>query len=373
MTRFPILIEDDFELYGNGLGDVASLQYLPTMAFLNMLDDAGVRVTFMVDVAQHLFLTSQRKHDRHVAQQCDLWEHTVRSIAERGHDVQLHLHPQWLGASRRGGFNLLDKRWNIGLYAPEQQRQLVTHAVAYLRSLLKVVIEGYRVVAYKAGSWGMQPSRVLFETLADEGIKIVIGAREGMHIPANQVDFRGMEEASLPYHPDFDDLRKVSERPNGITVIPMAAYAPDWPALVSLAVAKVRSRLVRTRVEERFYHRGEIPQEVLSLSPLEGRQQLKLAYRPYLTHLKLGDVPYTYLMRSLRAVIGRLRRLDRPLVPLVIESHTKQFKGHYSDIARFLRDLKPEFGDEVEFMTISRLATILDQNPTLVRARAAAA
>lgn len=369
MTRFPVLIEDDFELYGNGLGDVASLQYLPTMAFLNVLDSIGAKVSFMVDVAQQLFLRSRRSEDRHVAMQCELWEHTVRCMQERGHDVQLHLHPQWLGATRRDDYNFLGKRWNIGQYEPLQQRTLISEAIAYLKSLLGDVNAEYSVVAYKAGSWGMQPSRQLMETLQSQGVRIVLGAREGMCIPSNGVDFRGMEEPNLPYSPNFDDLRKVADRPNGMVLIPMQAYAPDWLALASLTAARIRSKLARTHAEERYYHPGSVPREILALSPLEGRRQLRFAYRPYLTHLKIGDVPHSYLRRSFRNVVERLRKLDRPCAPIVIESHTKQFKGQYRDISRFLADVQRDYAGEADFVTLSQLATEFDRHPEYVRSR----
>ena len=34
--KFLILIEDDFEIMGNGLGNVAELQYLPALTLMNI-------------------------------------------------------------------------------------------------------------------------------------------------------------------------------------------------------------------------------------------------------------------------------------------------------------------------------------------------
>jgi len=36
MKKFVILVEDDFEIMGNGQGNVADLQYLPAISLMNI-------------------------------------------------------------------------------------------------------------------------------------------------------------------------------------------------------------------------------------------------------------------------------------------------------------------------------------------------
>ena len=55
MKKFAALIEDDFELLSKGHGKVACLQYLPALAFMNMLDQHDINASFMVDAVQQLF------------------------------------------------------------------------------------------------------------------------------------------------------------------------------------------------------------------------------------------------------------------------------------------------------------------------------
>ena len=42
--RFNILIEDDWEVMGNGLGNVAQLQYLPSMFFMKLAKRLGIKL-----------------------------------------------------------------------------------------------------------------------------------------------------------------------------------------------------------------------------------------------------------------------------------------------------------------------------------------
>ena len=369
MKKFVVVIEDDFELFGNGLGNVASLQYLPALAFMNILDQRDIKVSFMVDAAQQLFFEPQRASSSQISIQYSLWEQTVKAMLERGHDVQLHIHPQWLGAQVKGDHFYLSNRWNLGQYAQPQQQQLVTDSVSYLHELLRPIDPAYKVVGYKAGSWGMQPSKSLMEILRDCGVRVVMGARDGMYIPENGVDFREMEEPSLPYHPDISDLTKVSSHRGDPVMLPMHGYAPSLLALLRLSAAKFAGRSRHVKREMAFYQRRPIPSEISKLSPLRSRQHLRPSLRPYLTHLKIGDAPSSYLRASFDSVVSRLRRLDAPRIPIVIESHTKQFPGYYEDIERFLDHVLDRYGNEVEFGTVSGIARELAATPGMARCR----
>lgn len=367
MKKLVAIIEDDFELLGNGLGNVASLQYLPALAFANMADKRGIKLSFMVDVAQQLFLAPLRKSSRHIETQYSLWEHTVKTLKERGHDIQLHIHPQWLEASVEDDYYFLSNKWNLGGYTEVQQRQLVGDSIAYLNDLLRPIDPSYAVVGYKAGSWGMQPSSTLMSILKENGVNIVMGARDGMYIPGNGVDFRDMEEKSLPYHPNWSDLTKISKDKTGPVMLPMHSYAPGPVALANLVASKVFGRAKYVKRDMAHYQCRPTPKQIEGLSPLRGRQQLRLSARPYVTHLKIGDVPFSYLKSSFASVVSRLRRLDSPRIPIVIESHTKQFPGSYSDIERFLDHVMERYSNEVEFGTVSGFSKELQLNAALAR------
>jgi hypothetical protein len=269
----------------------------------------------------------------------------------------------------KGDHFYLSNRWNLGQYAQAQQQELVIGSVSYLHELLRPIDPAYKVVGYKAGSWGMQPSRTLMEILRDSGVQIVMGARDGMYIPENGVDFREMEEPSLPYHPDIADLTKVAGHRGDPIMLPMQGYAPSPLALLRLSAAKFAGRSRKIKREMAFYQRRPIPSEIAKLSPLNSRQHLRPSLRPYLTHLKIGDAPFSYLKASFASVVARLRRLDSPRIPIVIESHTKQFPGFYDDIERFLDHVLDRYGDEVEFGTVSGMARELIATPGLVRCR----
>src|SRR4051812_13708019 len=98
--KFCVLIEDDWEVLGNGLGNVAYHQYIPSLAFMKMAKKMGIRISFMVDVVQQL-IYQKPQADYNITLQKKLWDENVILMKQYGFDVQLHLHPQWYNAVKK--------------------------------------------------------------------------------------------------------------------------------------------------------------------------------------------------------------------------------------------------------------------------------
>ena len=90
MAKYPkiiVIIEDDWELRGNGLGNVAYLQYLPSLFLMNIAKKFGIKITFMVEVMQQLAFLKHVNKDRNIKIQARIWEENVLLMKESGFDV----------------------------------------------------------------------------------------------------------------------------------------------------------------------------------------------------------------------------------------------------------------------------------------------
>src|SRR4051794_9218662 len=104
------MLHDDWELHGDGSGDMNELMFEPARKILGVCERYGAKYTFFAEVGQQFAMLSSplEKHRRAAAQ----WEEVLRDAVRRGHDVQLHLHPQWIGAkSQTQGFDLDYAKW----------------------------------------------------------------------------------------------------------------------------------------------------------------------------------------------------------------------------------------------------------------------
>ncbi|OEU66803.1 MAG: hypothetical protein BA863_07035 [Desulfovibrio sp. S3730MH75] len=369
--KFLVLIEDDFEIMGNGLGNVADLQYLPALSLMNIADKYGAKLTFMVDVAHQLTMRKNLNHSE-VRIQSQLWDETVLLMAERGFDVQLHLHSQWVNSVYKDGFHHLTDVWNIGRLRPEEQTELVNEGVQYLETLLRPAYPShparpaYKVCAFKAGSWGLQPSEHILSVLEKAGINIIMGMRDGIKIEGQFVDYSGMEEKDLPYYGSRKDITKVATDRNCPVVISLQSYSPD---LLIFSKYILNHALERMRCKRGFSltNGRPVPAEIKGLKPLSGKNDFSLGLRPYRTHLKIGSQPFSYLKKSFDEVIERLRRYELERIPILIESHTKQYTNYYQDIERFIAYIVEKYESEAEFGDLSGYDRELQKNPNLAR------
>ena len=368
--RFNILIEDDWELMGNGLGNVAQLQYLPSMFFMKLAQRLGIRLTFMVDVVQQLVYKNHIDTDYNLKLQKNLWDDTVLLMKSYGFDVQLHLHPQWMSATLKDDFFYLGNNWNFGMYSQAEQETLIRDSINYLENLITPVDPGYKVIAYKGGSWGLQPSGDLLRNMEKYGIKIVTGVRKGMYLPGNGVDYRNLEESIMPYYPDYNDLCKISAEKREIFVIPLQTVTPGIKGLSYLA-ADMLKRKISKKDSLHHYYNYNIPAKIKELSPIAEESKPKFPFISYKTHLKIGNQPFHYLKTSFDQVIKQLSQTPYERIPILIECHTKQYNTYYSDIERFLSYVIEEYGNIVEFSTLSDFLKEINATDKMVKLKTA--
>lgn len=172
-TMLNLCVTFDYELFmGENYRTEDEILIRPSDAIGEMLHEIGVRATFFADVCCPM---RYRQLGRFAfPQQFD--EQLVRLHA-LGHDVQLHIHPNWLAADEVGKtvrfarekFRL--HNWASGEdYAPVAK--IISEGKAYLERLLTPGDPGYRCVAFRAGGYCLQPEQKLARPILDAGLVI---------------------------------------------------------------------------------------------------------------------------------------------------------------------------------------------------------
>lgn len=356
--KLYILLVDDWELKGNGLGSVQELQYETASFLMDLCEKINIKMTFMVDVAQQLIFNTYLNYPE-IKEQKELWDDTVKSMYIRGFDVQLHLHPQWIDAKYEDGFFYVGENWNISTYPPAAGKHLIKNSVEYLEELIRQDCPEYKVNSFKPGSWAMQPSEGVVQNLLDVGIKLTIGIKKGLYIPNQKIDYRLIEEDTFPYYADEKDITKVSQNQNGMLVMPLAYYSPNLLNKLSLLYDLCKNKIVKNI--KKSNSKKYIPSKIKNLRPFIGYQLTNL-FKPYLTHLKIGNQSYGYMKNSFDAVFNRLSKLDENNIPIIIESHTKDFIDNYNDIEKFLKYVVGNYRENVEFINLTEFLHGVEEN-----------
>src|ERR1044072_1211649 len=120
-----LVFVDDWELSGNGSGDVRELQFRPMRELVNLYKEFGIRGSFNAEVMQQIAFRQNAANNPGLGALADEWDDHVRDAYLQGHDVQLHIHPQWTNAEFKDDKWRLTGDWSILNYSPTDARQIL--------------------------------------------------------------------------------------------------------------------------------------------------------------------------------------------------------------------------------------------------------
>jgi hypothetical protein len=210
-----LVLTDDWELRGDGSGEMRRMQFSTIRELTSIYNEFGLKGTFMVETMQQLYHRRLGRQHPELAALAEEWDAIVRSVYLQGHDIQLHVHPQWQRATFRNGQWSLTSPWAVGDYSASELRAMLESAKACLEDLLRPLDPSYKCRAFRAGSWLAFPSDHLVPTMADLGLVADLSVVPGWNIDSvfrGQrlfADYRQMEGTFLPYFPvPNDPLRK---------------------------------------------------------------------------------------------------------------------------------------------------------------------
>lgn len=164
-----VLLTLDYEMC-NGLdsGTVQNCLITPTEELLKIIDKYNFKATFFIDTC---FLIRLRQlKDNHVELERDwnLITQQISKLATEGHDIELHLHPNWYNATYVGGrWNSVMDDYKLSDMTSEEVDSMFSQGIKLLESLTKK-----KVVAFRAGAYCIQTLKNYPDLYRKYGIKI---------------------------------------------------------------------------------------------------------------------------------------------------------------------------------------------------------
>ena len=365
MTTIHLALVDDWELSGNGSGDIRRLQFEPMRRLVGIYNRLGIRGSFNAEVMQQITFRQYQDQHKHLKVLADEWDDIVRETFRQGHDIQLHVHPQWQNAEYKDGRWQLSSDWSILNYSREAALQMLRHGKEYLENLLKDVDRDYRCVSFRSGAWCIAPSPHMLDLLVELGIAFDMSIVAGVKYDTRNIklDYTQCEEDFLPYYPVMTDARRVSDKVEPIVCVPTNCfYASRRQVLqhhLQKVVSKIKSKIAGPTAVSNNGRSVETYGE--QWAQIDG-SLTKRIYRkgvvPYLrgkhTISDLAQLDYPLMMEMLDSIRKRSRASGLTDVPVVLENHTKDLHN-FSDLERFLE--KAVESPEIRFVTLTELAT----------------
>ena len=377
MTRVDLVLSDDWELRGDGSGDMRVIQFGTLWKLLEVYEHFNLRGSFFVEVLQQIRHREFSAQAPFLGELADAWDTAVCDLFKRGHDVQLHIHPQWSNAEWIDGVWRLRGDWSILRYSRRDAETLLRQARDYLEALLGTVDQDYRCLAFRSGAWCLAPSEFMVPTLRTLGIRLDASIVQGVRYNERvELDYRELDEAFLPFFPRDDDARRLGSEPAGPVCLPVHSFTvPAW--------RRWQRSLSRLLGVERSWHGNclapsqvPIPGAAMNryggwgfTSTLNGSlfrvtSRLRRVLSGRLVVSDLSNLSRQDIDDMLVDIRRRARRSCADAVPVVLANHTKDL-GHLDSI-RYLAE-RISSSNDFEVVTVSEVLTRIEAGVYPVR------
>jgi hypothetical protein len=328
-----LIITLDYELFGNGSGQVRRDIIEPTNRLLTLCDRYSAKLTIMLEVGEYWALKQAEADgslDLDYSPAGEI-EKQARDAVRRGHDVQLHMHPQWLDARYENGrwhlnFDLI-RMSDVGCVSGSGQG--VSGISAVLRRgkrTLETMLVGadlaYECVAFRAGGFCIQPAGEVIEAMRDVGLwadsSVAPGQTSQEPCP---IDFRAASGRSGFWWTTRQSVVDRGRAYEGVLEFPV--YTEMKPYLCNFKLSKLIATLRRRAIERRDPQSrvAAAPQSVLSVRSVASKLLSRHAVKFDICKLSAADMFGMFV-----SAVERHRAERRNAAyPLVCLGHSKDF------------------------------------------------
>ena len=178
------IFTNDYEIYGNGEGSLKELIFEPTSRLQKIVNQAGAKLVFFVEAAE-LERIETAKSDPAIS---DV-KNQIKDLYREGHEIALHLHPQWYnGNYNNSRWELDNSEYNLCVLPKQRITEIIDRSINYLQSIL--FDQNYTPLSFRAGNWLFQPTQPAAKILADKGIRIDSSVFKGGFQHQHRLDYR---------------------------------------------------------------------------------------------------------------------------------------------------------------------------------------
>ena len=366
-----LALTHDWELRGDGSGDIEQIQFAPMRRLTEIYAKFGARTTVLPDVMQQLAFRRLEHRHSELKSAADSWDEHLRAAFRQGHDIQLHLHPQWHNAKYENEHWRLNGDWSILEYDREAAYAMLADTKQYLEDLLRPIDSTYRCLAFRAGALAAAPSDHLFKSLSELGIELDVSVAGGVFVNNRtlQLDYRNCEETFLPFYPMMSDARRVSDQREPVVCVPLNHFYGSRRAVTRQNISLARQRL-RDRSKGHQPESGSKMPVGSSMDPPRsaiGKVYEKLVLptvKPKHFVSDTGRLNYPLMREMLESIRQRARATGLPQLPIVLTNHPKDIRD-VSAIERFVGEASQ--AHDIRFVTLSEVAQKLRSGEFAVR------
>lgn len=352
-----LILTADYEIFGDGSGDVRCCLINPTNRLLDLCDKYGARLTLFFEVCEYWAFKQAKAEgklnhlDYNPAAEM---AHQAQEAVRRGHDVQLHLHPQWLNSRIEDGHWKVDfSLWRIPSLEDKHIVRIFRKGKQTLEDLLRSIDPLYRCVAFRAGALSIQPEDKVLAAMKEVGLYVDSSVAPG---------FRRIDGLQ------FYDFYNVPEKPLwriSHSVTEEDPWGTLWEIPIATKYVHFWERDFRTKLWRMVKKIPLFPERCYGSFPKIKKSQKRFSknlnpldyLRPKLTMLDISSTGRTI---SIFVKSGLNRESKSTVYPLVTMGHPKCLVDTFA-LQRFLEQSKKGNMEKLFcFKTLQEFIKLLD-------------
>jgi hypothetical protein len=189
----------DYELYGDGSGDVFQHMINPTNRILSICDMNNIKTTIFFEVLEYIKLREEWESGNQMGYNkspSEAIEIQLQKAAINGHDIQLHVHPQWVNAKFVANKWQVDmENWRLGDFNVSQNysiEDMLREGIETIEALIQPILPAYKCTILRAGGYNILPSKKVYEAMIKVGLLVDSSVYPGGYVSGSlsQYDYR---------------------------------------------------------------------------------------------------------------------------------------------------------------------------------------
>jgi len=325
----------------------------PTESLLHVCEQHGAKLTIMVEVGEIWAFENIENADFGLHLGYDPASEIRSQLIEAirfGHDVQLHLHPQWINARWNATCWDLDySHYQLSDFDDEKMRNLLRRGKEDLEALLRPHNADYECVGFRAGHWNTNPSDRYLAALRAAGFKSDTSVFKCGYANSNAVtyDYRTAYSNVCAWYARADDINQTSSA-RGILEVPIAS---ELVRFISMLTPR-RLWLARKYLREDLQISTAIRNDSGRQTELQGLiRKISNLFRWHPKKLDFCKLSAREMLSMVNNLMKQCENQKSSLpIPLVMIGHSKHL-GAEKGLGKFLGMLGKQLGDKVRFST----------------------
>jgi hypothetical protein len=343
--KLDIALTLDYEVYGDGGGDIFETMVHPTDELLRICKKYGAKVTIFFEVLEFIRFREEWQKGNKMGYESDpilAISNQLKEAYLAGHDVQLHIHPHWLTGKYKDGTWHLDpyywKLTNVPLEPTEKYplglEALIKLCKEEVEKIIQEVSPSYSCNIFRAGGFSVTPSIEITKVLKKLGFIADSSVIPGGYLD-NEYFYYDFRNCSIdkPFWFTGQELHIQDPGQNGLIEFPVFALNKRRISKYDLQRIKVASNNKSTNLNK---IKGKVGKESTFLGKIKyffEKEMLCWDFCLFSSH-KMN----AYFTEAFR----RRKNSKDSLYPIILLGHSKEFlhpKGFEAFIKYHLKNI----------------------------------